>query len=734
MSRRLIINSICKKIVNHNFFKDEKGFTTLTVVISLLISLSLIFSTAQVYQVNSASANIQSVADACAQTAESEVAEFMILVRVADSTILSLNLAGIMVTGLGVVTMCIPGTATISDALINLAYKIFDARNSFADKVATSLNSIQKSLPFISSVKAYQLAQANNGGVYQANYLSISILMPGEGIEISPGNIDDIKDTLNEVSKNSDDIKQAALEAEKAAQKANESKLVAFMADCGNDPNYCMYERAKNKAYMTGPENPLYKSVDTWSFDVALKRCKAYYPKRLEIEHPEGSSVDDQANSALRKVFYTYASNQMKSAYVYDSGDEFSANFPHLPKNTDEMKQTNMYTDVMFPISNGNCMHAYNSCPGCSNICSYGSIAQMETSHYEACPYCKFSASSLGKVAAASSSIDNGYEYHYAIVEKASKDYEEAKKNSAPYNSKVKDFANRIFNKIKNLISDLSNKRIYALPPGSYGNLVLTVNTNSSPASKGFESNFVTSNKVLGIRAAISASTLVEENSDEGKTLINSLMDNLKDNLPTLSGSVGIALDLWSKLLAVFSEGQDSLIDGIETSLNQLPLMSASGLGTWASKEISNVLRDLGLEPANLNSLKPVLINSFYVANEESKHDYSSTYGLAAKGFAVKYLTIRNKAIEISEQSNSILTGISDSHEFAKILNLDSLIYDGGIIEIAVIEPLGDLGPSIPINIKLPQFATDNMNNILSWIAGTLQSILGDLWGGKVWR
>ena len=60
------------------------------------------------------------------------------------------------------------------------------------------------------------------------------------------------------------------------------------------------------------------------------------------------------------------------------------------------------------------------------------------------------------------------------------------------------------------------------------------------------------------------------------------------------------------------------------------------------------------------------------------------------------------------------MSGISDAHEFAKMLNLDSLIYDGGIIEIAVIEPLGDLGPSIPINIKLPKFATDNMNNILS--------------------
>ena len=122
---------------------------------------------------------------------------------------------------------------------------------------------MQKALPFLASVKAYQVAQANNGGTFNANYISIALLMPGEGITIEPGNIDSVKGVLNEINANADDIKKAAAEAEEAAKKANEAKVRAFMADCGNNPNYCMYERAKNKAYMTGPENPLYNSPDT---------------------------------------------------------------------------------------------------------------------------------------------------------------------------------------------------------------------------------------------------------------------------------------------------------------------------------------------------------------------------------------------------------------------------------------------------------------------------------------
>lgn len=246
-----------------NIFKNEDGFTTLSVVVSLLLTLSLIFSTAQVYRISSASADIQSVADSSVQAAENEVAEFMILVRVADSAILSLSLGGIVAAALGVVAMCTPVTAAASDVLLEASSKMFEARDKFADKSSKALNEMQKALPFLASVRAYQVAQSNNGGTFEANYISIALLMPGEGVTIEPGNIDAAKGVLNEVEASADEIKQAAAEAEEAAKRANEAKVRAYMADCGNNPNYCMYERAKNKAYMTGPENPLYNSPDT---------------------------------------------------------------------------------------------------------------------------------------------------------------------------------------------------------------------------------------------------------------------------------------------------------------------------------------------------------------------------------------------------------------------------------------------------------------------------------------
>ena len=89
-------------------FRDEDGFTTVGVALALLVTLALVFTSAQVYRVSSASADVQDVADAAALAAENEVAEFMIAVRVCDAVVLSLSLTGAAPAGLGVAALCTP--------------------------------------------------------------------------------------------------------------------------------------------------------------------------------------------------------------------------------------------------------------------------------------------------------------------------------------------------------------------------------------------------------------------------------------------------------------------------------------------------------------------------------------------------------------------------------------------------------------------------------------------------
>ena len=95
------------------FWNDDGGFSTLGMAVALLVTLSLVFSAAQVYRVSSASADIQDVADACVLAAEGEVAEFMIAVRVCDAMVLSLSLTSAAMFGLGVVALCAPPAAEL---------------------------------------------------------------------------------------------------------------------------------------------------------------------------------------------------------------------------------------------------------------------------------------------------------------------------------------------------------------------------------------------------------------------------------------------------------------------------------------------------------------------------------------------------------------------------------------------------------------------------------------------
>lgn len=106
------------------FWDDDGGFSTLGMAVALLVTLSLVFSAAQVYRVSSASADIQDVADACVLAAEGEVAEFMIAVRVCDAVVLSLSLTSAAMFGLGVVALCAPPAAELGIELVNLGTKV----------------------------------------------------------------------------------------------------------------------------------------------------------------------------------------------------------------------------------------------------------------------------------------------------------------------------------------------------------------------------------------------------------------------------------------------------------------------------------------------------------------------------------------------------------------------------------------------------------------------------------
>ncbi|MBR0405533.1 MAG: molybdenum cofactor biosynthesis enzyme [Eggerthellaceae bacterium] len=727
--------------MKRGLFVDERGFTTTSMVLSLLITLSLLFTAAQVYRIQSASAEVQDVADASALAAQNQVAEFMILVRFCDAAVLSLSLTGLVVTGLGVAALCTPVTAELSEALIEAGKRIISARNTFSERSSKALEKLQEALPYFSAACAASVAAANNADSSGANYLGCAILVPFEGEPIEADVGKKAEELAEDVEGEADEIREDAERAEEAAQEAEKCKLRAFMRDCGDNPDYCMYERAFHLAGMTGLDNPLYESVDAWSFSVALNRAQSYYSARLAQEVPESPSVGDQARSALREHFYRYANELMAEGFVVEDEDSFEAYFPRLPSNTSEMRSTSLYTDSVYPVTEDveqtvseyeeggevitevleesyYVMHAWSGCPLAGAPIFYGSISQLEAGDFRTCPACEFGAASMGKVAAASTSVPNGFEYHYRALADEAEAYEKARREAQEPKEKVERSVGELFDELVEALKETAGKRISSKPPGSYGAIAFVVNAGSTSTSGGFASSFVPGGASLGPRAAVAAATLVDEGSAEGRTVLNSALDNLKEGGGFAVGAAGMVLDAWSWLVVAYSNGQSALADAIEEGLNGLPLVGASGLGTWAAGKLEGAIEAVGLQPTEVGALKPVLVNSGHVA---AKGD-----GQAAGLLSAKRLVVAHPLM-----STDLFSSILTDAERVAIQQVEGL---GDTLEIASIELLGEGGPSIPVTIPIPEPAKAYAVSAIQGLFGRVRSYYIETSGVRVWE
>lgn len=698
--------------------RDEDGLTTVGMAVSLTLCLALVFSSAQVYRAGSLSAEIQEVADVAALAAQNEVAEFMILVRTCDALSLSMTLLGAVSYGAGIVALCVPSASAVGEKLIELGGDVFEKRDGFAEQAVEGLNRLQRALPFLATLRAAEAAASNGGD--EASYRALAVLVSGEGETISLGDLSASSDLSSAVEKRKQELVQEAAAAEEASQRAQEAKRRAFDADCGACPGRCMRERAEVLAGLAPSKNPQYYSVDVWSFEVALERARAYYAARLAQEAPNSSSVEDRSNSAIRRAFYAYASAELEGAYVHEGEDFFEARFPLFAANTDEMRSTALYTDEIWPVSvgeGGRCMHAWDGCPAASGSLSLGSIAQMEQGGYAVCPVCGFEAVSVGSVAAASSSIGNGFEYHYRIVASAVEDYESAYAEASPHIRQAKSLASEMFDAFAAVLEGLGNARIEAEPPGSLGCVALVFDTGRVAADAGFESSFVPSG-VLGARFAAAGATMVEEPAGEGRSVISSLLDGFASSGAGATGAARSVLSCWSVLLESYGSGQESILRAVKTSLESVPLVGSSGLGTWAAEKLEDFAEAAGLQPASLDALKAVVVNTSCVVGKDS--------GAFSRAFSA--------AKDAASRSSSASGGaLSLAIEGLRSLALDASDELGSGFELARIElPVG--GVSVPITLALPESAAQKARGIVDAVFDAWASLSIGASSARVWQ
>ena len=349
---------------------------------------------------------------------------------------------------------------------------------------------------------------------------------------------------------------------------------------------------------------------------------------------------------------------------------------------------SNIQKDGMFKL------HAYDTCPDLLRTHSrlgYGSLKDIEDDpvRFRICPECQLSPQSMGSVAAASTSIPNGFEYHYRKVAELAREYAEQREELDERSKKLKEEANGLFDSITEAFDEAKTARIKIDPPGKYGAIAFV--TTTDPGHTNFLSGFVSGSSSFSKRAAIAGATLLPESTESGKTAINSILDDYAStNAGALVGAERIVLDLWSGLLKGYGEGQDALSNELRSAIDSLPLASESGLGQWAADLFESSLSALGLEPVDLSPQKATLINTAHIMSQDDSN------------FSLRLLSIKEEVLGAAD-TDSLFTDALSSAESSITDAIGSAEFTIQVATLKIIEGKVE----IPITITLPQSIKD---------------------------
>lgn len=673
-----------------DLFIEDGAYTTLSSAVVILVVLTLLFSSTAAIWSMSRAGDTQVAADSGALAGANVVSSYHTAATVVDASILSLGLAGFATIGTGLVAILIPGAELAAGDMVDTGIEIIKTRNKFAKSASKGLQKIETALPYLVAARATQAvsAQDTDGATYTGTALAVprtseSDFVALEGSEIST---DVIKDT-------SKDLERAADELQKASEETAKAKERAWLADCGgSDPasvgsRSCMWERAKSLAKLSDIENPHKASSITWEPQVALDRAKAYYHQRLADEKPQGSSVEMKAESAARKAFYTYASAEVNRAYITEDGDRATSYIPLLPRNTDEVRATELYTDAAWPTSTNDgktYLHYGTSCPNYKKGTPGGLASVAAYDGQDKCNRCHFGVSSLGAVAAPSTSIENGFEYHFDRFKDALEDYVECRNKELELMRQTEDEADRAGNAFDEAIKALSGERPRIAPPGRNGVVAFAVSGAISSPDE-LSSSFNAAVR-LGERGAISAAVLAPDDATAQNNVLSRFFSTLEERSGCVAGVLDGVMDVWGRLLVGYGDIQGSadelmgeMIDGLGGGSGAL-----GSIVSWLGDTVSASVAALGLEPCDLRLRKPVLTDTANVI----KSPGSDITGLS----------------KVQDKLRSIPLGVTDPKALCEALEYQvERTISGTVFTLAEIPLPG--GGSIPLTVDVATLA-----------------------------
>lgn len=661
-----------------DLFIEDGAYTTVGSAVAILMVLALLLSASLAVWTSSRASDVQPSADATALAGANVVSSYHTAATVVDASVLSMGLAGFTMAGVGLVGLLVPGAHAAAAKTIDAGVRMIKLRNQFASSASKGLKQLETSLPYLVAANATRTCVAQD--TERVSYAGTALADPRTSASEFPALEGDgvATDALEGAS---GELDQAAQDLAEAAQRTAQAKERAWLADCGRE-GMNMQERAGKLSGISDVDNPDFASSLTWDPQVALARTRAYYRWRLEHNAAEGSGVEAQADAAARRAFYAYALDRFERASVAEVDGRIVSTVELLPKNTEEVRATALYTDAVWPSTaeiDGLTLHYGADCPGATGGAGpMLAVSSIETGQARECSTCRFGVGDLGKAPAASTSIDNGFEYHLRTFTLALNEYVDARNAELELERAAQGKAEQAADAFDEAISALANKRPRIAPPGRYGCVAIVAAGELAPSGE-LDTPFAAGDEVPA-RGAVSAAALAPDAATRENNVLASFFSSVEERVGTdgPAGLVDSVMDLWGDLLVSYGDAAEGLGGVTDGLLEGLDSIGAGPVARWLGDRIAGVMKGLGLEPVDLSLRKPVLTDTSRVLSR------SGADGLAS----------------VQDMLRSIPAGATDPAAI-----LEAVGYEVGnyltSLEFTVAEIPLPTGGSIPLTIRL---------------------------------
>jgi len=591
------------------FIRDEGGYTSVAVVIALLVSFSLVFAAASAEWVMARSSEVQQVADATAMAGENVVARFATVAQVIDACVLSMGLAGIVTYGAGLVVSCIPGATAAGEAIVKAGGDMLDARRSFARSAASGLKRLEGALPALVVANSVLCVSANSSEGIE--YRGCAIPYPAESMSDFSSLEADVDDDALKESAGS--MSAASKRVADAKSRADDARERGWEADCGSRP-YCLWQRASSLAGLEEALNPYHPTSVTWNFGVPLSRSRAYYARRCADEVPVGSGVEEITDSAARMAFYRYACEQVRLGHYFESADgSVDLDLPDLPHDTHETRSTTLYTQATWPCTTESgltVLHSSLACPGAVGpSAGLASLSRIDDGSVARCPVCGMDIGAMGHVASASTSTENGYEHYWRIIVEASRDYEGARNEQAQAESDVREEADKGADLFEQAIDQLGVVRPILCPPGAWGCVAVVWRGDGTAVPSELTRSFLSSAE-LPAGCAVSAAVLAPDDSTSENNVLASFFDGISGSGSLAGGTVDSVTSLWGRLLVGYGAAYGNVSNAAGEFLDGVDGVFGGTVGSWLRDKLKEVMRVTGFQPVDMRLRKPVLTST----------------------------------------------------------------------------------------------------------------------------